>query len=281
VGNKEKKTKEKLQPLSAKMRGLLGVGIAATVLVGTFACSALTTGKNMFSFVTTGNAMDRFSPETAQTSKTETEWFFYQAANCFYYDVEQKYTSYTMTYNCSLEYANWKQQTYTNAWREVEAQVDENYTMFTVTDEYAEALTYNRTVREFIVCKKGENAGRIWGRYCEADQSASDVELLAKEKWTEVSGSLTNVMGSAASLLQDAVYGNYDFLNGQFAFSMAKGNKSGNGYLKPGMTPTLSFSYETAGERYETGHHEWICSYLNATTVVLPQSFLKVIGGVA
>ena len=276
--NKDKKTKKQK---TGRLCGFIGITLAALLTAGTFVCDALMTGKTLFSFVTTGNVMDRFDTVTAETSRTETETFFSQAADGFLTSVDQKYTSYTLNYCVNVRQSSTNGISYINAWKEVNAVVDVDYTVYTVAERYAEGLSYGRIVHEYVVFKTGANAGKAWGRKGYLDQSVSDSELLNKTDWEEVSGTLSNELSSVYSLLADATYGQYDVLNGQFAFTVTGENKSGSGFLKPGMTPTLEFSYVVDGKRKEIAHHVWQCSHLNATKATVPQSLLDVLGGEA
>ncbi len=275
---KEKKVKEK-KPSTGKLRGFIGVMIAILLLVGVGVCDALTTGKNLFSFVSTGSFMDRFDAATAETSRKETEEFFDQAAVAYSSNADQKYTSYTFSCSSSVETSNSEGVTYVNKWKEISAMVDVDYTVLTMTERYAEGLSYTRVVTEYVLCKSGENAGRLWGRRAYADVSVGDVDLLEKATWTEVSGGLYNEMDFVNGLLVNAQYTTYDIVENKFNFTIEQGEKTGRGFIQAGLTPTVSFSYEIKGEAIERATHTWKCSNLNATKAIVPQSLVSVIGG--
>ena len=275
---KEKKVKDK-KPSTGKLRGFIGVLIAVILLVGVGVCDALTTGKNLFSFVSTGSFMDRFDGATAETSKKETEEFFDQAAVAFTDSVDQKYTSYTLQYTANVEKSDMAGVTYTNAWKEVFATVDSNYTVLTVTERVAEGLSYSRVVREYVLCKTGENAGSAWGRFAYADASVGDVDLLEKASWTKLSKGLYNEMEIVPEIFDNATYTTYSVVENKFAYKVEKNDRAGYGYVKAGFAPTVSFAYEVKTECVERATHTWQCSHLNATTAIVPQSLLNVIGG--
>ncbi|MBQ9117881.1 MAG: hypothetical protein IJY11_01610 [Clostridia bacterium] len=275
---KEQKVK-KVKKSAGKLRGFVGVAIAFVLMAGVYMCDMISTGRDPFSFATTGDIFDRFDEEKAEESKNETAKFFLQASNLYAQDSEQQYTSYTLNYQTNValspEYNDW---TYTNAWRDVTAAVDKNYTVCTVSERYAEGLTYRREVVEYVICKTGSNAGQSWIRRGYADQAVSDVDILEKAAWTQVSGMQINEMSVVAEMLDSAVFGDYDFLEGEFAFTSVIHETVGCGTLKSGVEPKITFSYDAKGERKERAYHEWVCSSINATKAIVPQSLLDIIG---
>jgi hypothetical protein len=80
-------------------------------------------------------------------------------------------------------------------------------------------------------------------------------------------------------LLSNVQYTTYDVVENKFNFSVENGDSKGFGYVKAGLIPTVSFSYEMKGEYIERANHTWKCSNLNATKAIVPQSLLSVIGG--
>lgn len=282
MAKKEKKEKKAKKPSSGRLRAFVGVVIAILLFGGVVVCDSLTTGKNLFSFVSTGSVMDRFDEASRETSKKETENFFGQAAYLFMATAEedQKYTSYSMTYTINEEEADAKGHTYTNKWREVSAMVDKDYTVYTVSNRFAEGLTYTRTVSEYVFCKTGANAGRAWKRSGTAEQSVGDVDILEKATWTEIDTTkLKNEAAGAFVYLNGATYGDYDVVDSAFNFTVTTANSQGSGKMKPGVMPSLSFSYMIGLEREDTAHHLWTFSHLNATKAIVPKSLASVLGG--
>ena len=277
----KKDKKQDKKKSTGRLRGFIGVVISLVLLLGAGVCKSLISGKKLFSFTVTGSLADRFDEDVALESKMQAEQFFVQGAKLYdSSEVGSKYSSYTLKGRMMYEESNQAGRPYTNAWKEVYANVDKDYTVYTVTEEVTYEFDYARTVREYVLCKTGTHAGELWTRSRSADESASDVGILEKGEWHEATTTVSNEMEMALSLLSQAKYSYYDAFNGQFEFSVVNEGKQGTGTFKPGLLPEVTFSYElNRGEYHEAATHSWECSFINATKAVVPQSLLDTLGG--
>ncbi len=283
---KEQKVKKKT---TGRVRGFIGIVISLLLLAGVFVCNSLTSGNKMFSFVTTGNVMDRFDKATAETSRDETVNFISQANTLFATSADQKYTSYTLDYSRILT-TQVGGKTYNSAWVDAHVVVDKDYTIYTESVRLAQEDDYGRFAAEYVLVKTGEKANTLWGRVVSADQATGDVSYLSKVDWMQLSSETVadfktaDVIELAKESLAWAAYDTYNVVENVHNFSIeVLGYEEGEGSLQAGLTPTLKIAYgdvDTDGNPFRT-QCVWKYSNLNGTKAMVPQSLLDIVGGAA